>query len=160
VNFIQQLKNRNIPRVALANLVTAWLVIQIADTIFPYIGLSRNTVTTVIGIAAIGLFPFLVFAWLFEFTPEGIKREKDIDRSIDVVRASGRKLDIAIIIVMMTGLGYFIFAKCRAKQAAILSTHAIRRQKSFCCLAPAGYSNPDWWISSLLIEKSLTTAVA
>jgi len=111
VNFIQELKNRNIPRVALAYLVTAWLVIQIADTIFPYIGLTISTVTTVIVIAAIGFFPFLAFAWFFEFTPEGLKREKDIDRSVAVVRASGRKLDIAIIVVMMTGLGYFIFDK-------------------------------------------------
>jgi adenylate cyclase len=92
-------------------MVTAWLVIQVADTIFPYVGLSSSTITTVIIIAAIGFFPFLVFAWLFEFTPEGLKREKDIHRSGEVVRESRRKLDLAIIVVLVTGLGYFIFDK-------------------------------------------------
>jgi len=111
VNFIQHLKDRNIPRVAVAYLVTSWLLIQISETTFQYIGLPKTAVTAVITTVAVGFLPFLVFAWLFEFTPDGWKREKDIHRSVAVVKASQRKLDIGIIIVLLTGLVYFVFDK-------------------------------------------------
>jgi adenylate cyclase len=111
LKFVEELRNRNIPRVAVAYLLTSWVVIQIADTIFPNIGLSANAVTNVIYIAAIGFIPFLIFAWLFEFTPEGLKLEKDVARTVAVSSASNRKLDLVIIITLMTGLGYFVFDK-------------------------------------------------
>lgn len=96
---------------ALAYLLSAWLMIQVAATIFPYVGLSGSAVQMVIILAAIGFFPFLVFAWLFEFTPEGLRREKDIHRSVELVKATRRKMDVAIIAVLLTGLGYFAFDK-------------------------------------------------
>jgi len=111
MNFIQALKDRNIPRVAVAYLVTSWLLIQISETTFQYIGLPKSAVTAVIVTVAAGFLPFLVLAWFFELTPEGWKREKDIHRNVAVVRASQRKLDIGIIIVLLTGLGYFALDK-------------------------------------------------
>jgi TolB-like protein/Tfp pilus assembly protein PilF len=97
--------------VAAAYLVSAWLIIQIADTVLPNIGLSRDAVTTVILIVAVGFVPFLLFAWLFEFTPEGLKRETDVVRSEAGVRASRRKLDLLIMAVLAVALGYFAFDK-------------------------------------------------
>lgn len=111
MNFIQDLRDRNIPRVAVAYLVTSWLLIQISETTFQYIGLPKAAVTAVIVTVAVGFLPFLILAWLFELTPEGWKREKDVHRSVAVVRASRRKLDVAIIILLLTGLGYFAFDK-------------------------------------------------
>lgn len=111
MNFIQALKDRNIPRVAAAYLVTSWLLIQISETTFQYIGLPKTAVTAVIVIVAAGFLPFLVFAWLFELTPDGWKREKNIHRSDAVIKASQRKLDLAIIFTLLAGLGYFAFDK-------------------------------------------------
>lgn len=111
MRFVEKLRHRNIPRVAAAYLVSAWLLIQIADTIFPNIGLSSEAVKSVIVIAAIGFLPFLLFAWVFEFTPEGLKRERDVERSAAGVAASNRKLDILIIIVLMAALAYFAIDK-------------------------------------------------
>jgi len=111
VNFIQTLKDRNIPRVAVAYLVTSWLLIQISETTFQYIGLPKSAVTAVIVTVAVGFLPFLVLAWFFELTPDGWKRERDIHRNVAVVRASQRKLDVGIIIVLLIGLGYFAFDK-------------------------------------------------
>ncbi len=111
MNFMQDLRDRNIPRVAVAYLVTSWLLIQISETTFQYIGLPKSAVTAVIVTAAIGFLPFLILAWFFELTPDGWKREKDVHRSVAVVRAGRRKLDLAIIILLLTGLGYFAFDK-------------------------------------------------
>ena len=109
--FLEKLRRRNIFRVAVTYLVSAWLLIQIADTIFPRIGFSYEAVSYIIYALAIGFVPTLVFAWLFEFTPEGLKKEEDIERSVTSVQTSSRKLDIAIFTILLTGIAYFTFDK-------------------------------------------------
>jgi TolB-like protein/Tfp pilus assembly protein PilF len=111
MNFLQKLKRRNIFRVAVTYMVSAWLLIQVADTIFPRIGLSNQAITYVIYALAIGFFPTLIFAWLFEFTPEGLKKEEDIHRDVATIRRSSHTLDITIIIILLAGIGYFTFDK-------------------------------------------------
>jgi TolB-like protein/Tfp pilus assembly protein PilF len=111
MNFFQKLKRRNIFRVAVTYMVSAWLLIQVADTIFPRIGLSNQAITYVIYALAIGFFPTLIFAWLFEFTPEGLKKEEDIHRDVATIRRSSHTLDITIIIILLAGIGYFTFDK-------------------------------------------------
>jgi hypothetical protein len=97
LSFLEELKRRNVFRVGFAYGVTAWLLIQISDTVFPRIGLSESAVTLVIALLALGFIPALVFAWAFEITPEGIRRERDIDRAESTMPQTGRKLDRATI---------------------------------------------------------------
>ncbi len=111
MRLIEELKRRNIPRLALAYLVCAWLVIQVGDTILPNFGFSERAVTIVIVITTIGFFPFLIFAWIFEFTPEGLKKEEDIHRSLIEVQTTSRTLDITIIILLLAGISYFAIDK-------------------------------------------------
>jgi len=111
MRLIEELKRRNIPRLALAYLVSAWLVIQVGDTILPNFGFSERAVTIVIVITAIGFLPFLIFAWIFEFTPEGLKKEEDIHRSLIEVQTTSRTLDITIIILLLAGISYFAIDK-------------------------------------------------
>jgi hypothetical protein len=51
----------------------------------------------------------LIFAWAFELTPEGLRRERDIDRGRSITRQTGRRLDRAIMLVLALGLAYFAF---------------------------------------------------
>jgi TolB-like protein/Tfp pilus assembly protein PilF len=111
MNLLEKLQRRNIVRVAAAYLVGAWLLIQVADTIFPYLGFSGRAISWVIYALGIGFIPALVFAWLFEFTPEGLKKEEDIHRNVASVRRSSRRLDIAIMTLLLTGIAYFAFDK-------------------------------------------------
>jgi len=76
VSFFQELKRRNVFRVGIGYVVTAWLLFQVSDIVFPRIGLPDWAVTLVIALLAIGFVPALIFAWAFELTPEGIKREQ------------------------------------------------------------------------------------
>jgi TolB-like protein/Tfp pilus assembly protein PilF len=111
MKLIEELERKNIPRLAVAYVVTSWLVIQVADTILPYIGFSEKAVTIIIIVAAIGFLPFLIFAWMFEFTPKGLEKEDDIDRGPAAIRATSRTLDITIIIILLAGIMYFAFDK-------------------------------------------------
>jgi TolB-like protein len=97
MSFFTELKRRNVFRVGIAYGVAAWLLIQIADTVFPRIGLPESAVTLVIALLGIGFVPALIFAWAFELTPEGLKRDKDVERGQSITRRTGRKLDRVII---------------------------------------------------------------
>jgi len=79
--------------------------------VFPRIGLEDSAVTLVFALLGIGFIPALIFAWAFEMTPEGIKKEKDVDRSQSIAQVTGRKLDYSIIAVLIIALGYFAYDK-------------------------------------------------
>jgi hypothetical protein len=111
LSLIDELKRRNVLRVGAAYVVTAWLVIQVVETLFPIYGLSDASIRIVITILAIGLIPTLIFAWAFELTPEGLKKESEIDRSRSITGHTGRKLDRMIMVVLTLALGYFAFDK-------------------------------------------------
>ena len=53
----------------------------------------------------------LVFAWAFEMTPEGLKREKDVDRSQSITHKTGHTLDRSIIAILVVALGYFAYER-------------------------------------------------
>jgi hypothetical protein len=75
MSLFRELKQRNVLRVGAAYVVAAWLLIQVAETIFPLFGFDDTPARIVVIVLAIGLIPALVFAWAFEFTPEGLKKE-------------------------------------------------------------------------------------
>ncbi|MCH8958075.1 MAG: tetratricopeptide repeat protein [Proteobacteria bacterium] len=125
MSFFAELKNRNVLRVAAAYTVVAWLVIQIVETIFPVYGLSDAAIRLVIMLLAIGLIPVVVFAWAFELTPEGFKKEKDIDRSQLTTVRTAKTLDRVIMIVLALALAYFAFDKfvlSESREASIAET--------------------------------------
>ena len=72
MSFIYELKRRNVLRVAAAYIVMAWLVVQVVETIFPAFGFGDDAVRTTVVLFASGFLPALVFAWVFELTPDGL----------------------------------------------------------------------------------------
>jgi hypothetical protein len=93
MSFLAELKRRNVVRVGIAYTVASWLLLQVTDIVFPRIGLPDSAVTLVIALLAIGFIPALIFAWAFEMTPDGIKKEADVDRSQSVTGETSHKLD-------------------------------------------------------------------
>jgi len=88
MGIIAELKRRNVFRVGIAYLILGWVVIQVTDTVGPAIHLPEWTLTIVTWLGVIG-FPFaLLFAWAFELTPDGLKREHEVDRSALPLKAS------------------------------------------------------------------------
>jgi TolB-like protein len=101
VSIIDELKRRNVFRVGVAYLVGAWVVLQIIDFIVDAISAPNWVIQVFILVAAIGLPVVLAISWAFELTPEGVKRESEIDRSQSIAATTGRRLD-RIIIVFLT----------------------------------------------------------
>ena len=116
-------------RVGAAYLAVAWLLIQVAQTVFPAFGLGATPVRLVIVVLVIGLLPVLIFAWAFEITPEGLKRESEVDRSQSITPQTGKKLDRVIMGVLALALGYFAVDKfVLAPQREQAATEAARAE--------------------------------
>jgi len=127
MSFIKELKRRNVIRVAIAYAIAAWLLIEITATTFPILKLPDWSVTLVTVLVLIGFPLALILAWAFELTPEGIKKEKDVDRSQSITHITGRKLDFMIITVLVLALVYFAYDEFviePAQEEAIASTQA------------------------------------
>ncbi len=109
MSFFSELKQRNVLRVAAAYAVTAWLLIQVAETVFPLFGFDETPARIVVVLMAVGFVPTLILAWIYEITPDGLKKEEDVDRRQHLRRVSGRKLDFAIIGVLVIAVGFLSY---------------------------------------------------
>jgi hypothetical protein len=99
-NFFGELKRRNVIRAAILYLGAVWALAQGISQLGPSVGAPEWATRWFLVAAAIG-FPFwITFAWFYEFTPEGLKRESEIDRTKSITHHTGRKLDFAIIGVL------------------------------------------------------------
>ena len=106
MSFFTELKRRNVFRVGAAYLVAAWLVIQLVETIFPAFGFGDSAVRLAVIVLAIGFVPVLILAWAFEITPEGVKRDEEVDRSRSISADTGRKLNRAVVVLLVVAVGY------------------------------------------------------
>jgi TolB-like protein len=115
LTLIQELKRRNVFRVAIGYAVLAWLVAQVAELFLEAFGAPAWALKTLLLVLLLG-FPLAVFfAWAFELTPEGLKKESEVDRSQSITMQTGRKLDRAIILVLVLALAYFAWDKFMAR---------------------------------------------
>jgi len=111
MSFLEELKRRNVFRVGIAYAIATWVLLQITEVITPILDLPDWAPKLIFVILAIGFVPALIFAWAFELTPEGIKKEKDVDRSESITHHTGRKLDYAIIAVLLLAVGLLLTDK-------------------------------------------------
>lgn len=111
MSIFRELKRRNVFKVAVAYLIVGWLLLQISDTLVPALRLPGWFHSAVAFFVIIGFPIALIFAWAFEITPEGLKKEKDVDRSVSITHITGRKIDYVIIAVLILALGFFAFDK-------------------------------------------------
>jgi TolB-like protein len=109
--LFEELKRRNVFKVGTAYVVLAWLLAQAIDVFLEPFGAPEWVIKTILLLLMAGLPLALFFAWAFELTPEGIKKEKDVDRSQSITHETGQKLNLAIIFILVLALGYFAVDK-------------------------------------------------
>jgi adenylate cyclase len=111
VSLFAELKRRNVIRVIVAYLAGAWLLIQVADTVFPAYGFPDSALAILITVLVIGLVPATVLSWVFEWTPEGLRRDADVAAGKSIAPQIGKRLDRVIMVVLALGVGFFAFDK-------------------------------------------------
>jgi len=107
VSLFSELQRRNVFRVTVAYVVLAWLLAQVADLVLDNISAPDWVMQTILLVLLLGLAPVVFFSWAYEVTPDGIKRESDVDRSDSVTHVTSRKLDRTITFVLVLAVAYF-----------------------------------------------------
>jgi len=105
MSFFNELKRRNVVRMGVLYIVASWVVLQISDVIFDPLGVPPWVFRLLLSLLALG-FPFaLIFSWIFELTPQGLKRERDIDSSQSIVHHTGHRMNIMIVVLLVLAIG-------------------------------------------------------
>ena len=110
MSLITELKRRNVFRVAAAYLVVGWLLTEVLTTILPTLGAPDWVSNAIILVFAFGFIPTIILSWVYELTPEGIKREHEVDRDASVAATTGRKLDyvtVSAVVLLVLFLAFF-----------------------------------------------------
>jgi len=107
MSFFSELKRRNVFRASVAYLIGTWLLLQIVDVVVPILVLPQWVGKLVLFLLALGFVPTLLFSWAYEITPEGLKRQNDIDRDASIANQTARKLDLVTIGLVILALAVF-----------------------------------------------------
>jgi TolB-like protein len=111
MSFWEELRRRNVVRVGIAYLVAAWLIVQVSDVLFEVFALPDWGMRMLVIILAVALPIVLLAAWAYELTPEGIKRESEVDRTQSITPQTGKKLNFATIALLTLAVAYLLFDK-------------------------------------------------
>ena len=134
-SFFAELKRRNVIRMAGLYLVGAWLLTQVASTLLPVFDAPSWALRGLIITLALGFIPAVIFSWVFELTPQGLKREDDVSPEQTISPQTGRRMDRMIIVVLVLALGYFAFDKfvlAPRREAARVASAVLTSIKIYC----------------------------
>jgi TolB-like protein len=148
LSLFSELKRRNVFRVAVAYLALGWIVTQVTTTVAPMLHLPEWVGPVVLWIGVIG-FPFVVmFSWIYELTPEGLKKEHEVDRSESITHHTARRLDLLTIGLLVVAMALFVLDRVfpgnwpspAASPIAVTPTAPASQEKSIAVLPFADMS--------------------
>jgi TolB-like protein/cytochrome c-type biogenesis protein CcmH/NrfG len=131
MTFVAELKRRNVIRVAIAYVAVSWLVMQVCTLGVQVLELPNTISKGLLVLLAIGFIPALVFSWVYELTPEGLKKEREIERDESITHLTGRKLDYIVIgvlgaIVALLLVDKFVVSPRLAAKASEKGTEVVK----------------------------------
>ncbi len=132
MNFISELKRRNVIRMAGLYLVGAWLLTQVAGTVLPMFGAPGWIARSIVVLLALGFIPAMAFAWIFELTPDGLKRDAEVTPNESIAPQTARRMERLIIAMFALALIFFGFDKfvLAPKREATLVSNAVQASKN------------------------------
>ncbi|HQX23702.1 MAG TPA: adenylyl cyclase, partial [Pseudomonadota bacterium] len=107
MSFFAELKRRNVIRMGAAYLVLSWLLIQVAGQLLPVFGAPEWVMRVLVMSLAAGLVVVLVFSWVYELTPGGLRRESEVPAEQSVTMHTAKRLDHITIVLVVLALGVF-----------------------------------------------------
>ena len=84
-------------------LVGAWLLVQVAATLLPVFGAPEWVMKVLVELLAFGFLAALVFSWIYELTPDGLKRDGELGAAQSIAPQTARRMDRMLLVVMALG---------------------------------------------------------
>jgi len=158
MSLFDELKRRNVFRVAVAYLVASWLVIQLTDILVPMLTLPEWVSRFIFLLLVVLFIPTLIAAWALELTPDGIKLEKNVDRSASVTPQTGSKLNGMIIGVLALAVVLLLVDKVWLSGddgVEVVSTTTVDKSVAVLPFADLSQSQDQEWFADGLAEEIL-----
>jgi TolB-like protein/Flp pilus assembly protein TadD len=111
LSFYTELRRRNVFKVAIVYTAVAWLLLQVSDTLGPALRLPEWFVSAVAFLVILGFPVAIVFAWAFDLTPDGLKRETKADSDVPEDARADSRLNLIVVAALVLALGYFVIDK-------------------------------------------------
>jgi len=126
MSFFEELKRRNVAKVAVLYVIASWLLLQVTDVLSSLLPVPEWAGSLVVMLLILGFVPALIFSWVYEMTPEGLKREKDVDRSQSITPQTGHKINVLIIVMAALAIAAVVVDRLVPESAApVAETSAI-----------------------------------
>jgi len=132
MSFFEELKRRNVVKVAVLYVVAAWLILQVGDVLFDNLGAPQWAFGLVLGLLVLFFFPVLIFSWVYELTPEGLQRDQNVDRDRFPAGQAGRKINLLIVVLLVLAIATVLLDRFIPRSGAPVAEQASS--------APAGQS--------------------
>ncbi|HET9032302.1 MAG TPA: tetratricopeptide repeat protein [Dokdonella sp.] len=131
MSFFAELRRRNVIRMAGLYLIGSWLIVQVADTVLPMFGAPMWLPRSLVILLAIGFLPALAFAWIFELTPDGIKRDEEVEPGQSIAPKTAQRMNRLIVAALVLAVIYFgvdkfVFAPQRDAASVAQTSEPIR----------------------------------
>jgi adenylate cyclase len=104
--FLTELKRRKVYRAALVYAGVGWVLLEVSDVAFPRLGLPDWTVNLVLALVLLGFPLAIVFAWIFDFGPQGVVRTQSISPEVQHRFSITGIVEFVLIIVLVITVGY------------------------------------------------------
>jgi len=131
-----ELRRRNVFKVAVAYAIVGWLLVEVASVVLPTFNAPQWIMQAFTFLVIVGFPLALILAWAYELTPEGMKKEKEVDRSQSTTRQTGRRLDFIIIGVMAVAIAYFLVDKFLWVDEKPATTVAVSEERPSVAMLP------------------------
>lgn len=106
--FLSELKRRNVAKTAMLYIVASWLLLQVTDVLTSLLPVPEWTGSLVVTLLVVGFLPALIFSWIYELTPEGLKHEKEVAQGESISHQTGRKINILIVVLLVLAIGVVV----------------------------------------------------
>jgi dienelactone hydrolase len=116
MSLFEELKRRNVFRVGTAYVVAAWVIIEVSSLILDIYEYPDSVMKLLVALLALGLPFVLFFAWAFEVTPEGIKRDEDVSRVEGQSQNTAKRLNLVTIALLVIAIGLLTLGQFSVKE--------------------------------------------
>ena len=158
MSLFNELKRRNVFRVAIAYLIASWLLIQLADILVPMLTLPEWVSRLIFLLLLILFVPTLIGAWALELTPEGLKLEKDVDRSQSVTPTTGKRINAVIIGALAVAVVLLLVDKIylsKSDGADVVASSTVEKSVAVLPFADLSQNQDQEWFADGLAEEIL-----
>jgi adenylate cyclase len=119
MSLFEELKRRNVIRVAVLYLVSSWVLLQLTDVLSSLLNVPESAGSIVVLLLILGFIPVVIFAWVYEMTPEGVKRQEDIDRSQSITAHTGKRINSLIIVLLVVAIAVVVLDRMLPQSAPV-----------------------------------------